>query len=159
MTCKTYADIQVVDIPQILPKIHIYENITDFTKIIPSGFSKSGKMSKNYWYKDKKRVKYDNGKKVNTYFQYIPVSFDIETYTKAIYDENGKIETAKAYMYVAQISINGNVIICRYWNDVIDVFNKISEIMKCGYRNGAIYACKILVHNLGYEFQFLRFLK
>lgn len=99
----------------------------------------------------------------------IPCSFDIETssfyrdtdgvaYTYEqslkLTDKNGKrlkLEKA-AVMYVWQFGINGFVILGRTWNEFINMMQTISETLELSGKKRLI----IYVHNLSYEFQFIR---
>ena len=75
----------------------------------------------------------------------VPASFDIET--SSYY----KMGVKRATMYVWSFCLNGSTIIGRTWEDWIEVLDFISE---------HLHTCKIsliiYVHNLGYEFQFMR---
>lgn len=77
----------------------------------------------------------------------IPCSFDIET--SSFYNDNKK----QSIMYIWQFGIDGYVIVGRTWNDFIYLINRINELLflDCEHR---ILIC--YVHNLSYEFQFLR---
>ena len=105
-----------------------------------------------------------NNKKIHYYN--LAASFDIETssfyrdtVTGETYDYNqmkhathgGKMEKL-ATMYVWQLGINGRVMIGRTWAEFVEV---------CGYIVDALHLDKnhrliIYVHNLAYEFQFIR---
>lgn len=97
-------------------------------------------------------------------FYNIPVSFDIET-SSFYRDTNGetytyeqvqKLDNPKlekvSIMYIWQLGINGCVIIGRTWNEFIDVINTISTTLELNKNKRVI----IFVHNLSFEFQFLR---
>ena len=75
----------------------------------------------------------------------IPASFDIET--TSYYSWGKKMAT----MYLWSLNINGSTILGRTWKEFIDVIQLVSEVFKTK-------KCKLLiyVHNLGYEFQFMR---
>lgn len=104
-----------------------------------------------------------------SYFFDIPVSFDIET-TSFYKDENKnqydyaqvreireKTEKVVKFeklniMYIWQLGINGNIIIGRTWQEFKTVIDYISKHLELdGKRRLLIY-----VHNLSYEFQFIR---
>ena len=70
-------------------------------------------------------------------------TFDIETsrYKKCT-------DEYESFMYIAQICIDNNVIFCRKWNEVLYVFE---EIINALGSNLVVY-----VHNLAYEFQFMK---
>lgn len=76
----------------------------------------------------------------------IPASFDIETYST--YKKGRKFAT----MYVWQFGLNGSVIIGRTWNDFLELLDLIRAHIDVNLRQRLI----IYVHNLGYEFQFMR---
>lgn len=76
----------------------------------------------------------------------IPASFDIET--SSFYQNNEK----KAVMYIWQFGINGAVFFGRTWQEFINLINNISEFLKLNDKKRLI----VYVHNLGYEFQFMR---
>lgn len=97
-------------------------------------------------------------------FYNIPVSFDIETssfyrdtngetytYEQVQKLDNPKIEKT-AIMYIWMLDMNGYVIIGRTWDEFIDVLQTISETLSLEKKKRLI----IYVHNLSYEFQFLR---
>lgn len=83
-----------------------------------------------------KRIEYYN----------VPCSFDIET--SSFYDNNEK----RSIMYIWQFAIFDNVIIGRTWSDFFNLIERISSI----YRLNACKRIVIYVHNLSYEFQFIR---
>ncbi len=75
----------------------------------------------------------------------IPVSFDIET--SSYYKMGEKCAT----MYLWSMCFNGSSILGRTWKEFTDVIKLIVNIFQTK-------KCKLLifVHNLGYEFQFMR---
>lgn len=77
----------------------------------------------------------------------IPCSFDIET---SSFYENGE---KKAIMYTWQFGIDGYVILGRTWSELDILFSKINNILLLDVEH-RILIC--YVHNLSYEFQFLR---
>ena len=94
----------------------------------------------------------------------IPVAFDIETssfyrdlngdtytYEQVQKLDNPKIEKV-AIMYIWQLGINGAVITGRTWDEFITVINRISDRLELTKNKRLI----IYVHNLSYEFQFIR---
>lgn len=76
----------------------------------------------------------------------IACSFDIET-TSTYYNDD-KI----AFLYIWQCGINGVCFIGRNWDEFIHFYNNIVLVFNC--RNDLRMI--IYVHNLGYEFQFMR---
>ena len=58
----------------------------------------------------------------------------------------------RACMYVWQLGINGNVIIGREWSELLYVFDVITKKLKLSPDK----RLRIYVHNLSFEFQFLR---
>lgn len=106
--------------------------------------------------------------KSNGYYN-IPCAFDIETtsfyrdmdgraYTyeqvQRMQDGNGrkaKLEKA-AIMYVWQFGINGYTIMGRTWGEFVTMMQTISEVLGLNDKLRLI----VYVHNLSYEFQFLR---
>ena len=85
--------------------------------------------------KNTKRIEYYN----------ISSSFDIET--TSFYEGEEK----RAIMYEWTFGINGLVIIGRYWNEFIDLCNRISMIMGLNEKKKLI----VYIHNLSFEFQFI----
>ena len=95
----------------------------------------------------------------------VPCSFDIETtsfyrdgtdtydYERmlSVTKGNEKMEKA-AIMYVWQFGINGYVIMGRTWNEFITMCNRISDVLGLN----ATHRLIVYVHNLSYEFQFIR---
>ena len=82
----------------------------------------------------------------------IPASFDIETSSFiAGYDEHGE-EIKAATMYIWQLGLNGTVIYGRTWDEFLDILCKLVDYLELSKKRHII----IYVHNLGYEFQFIR---
>lgn len=77
----------------------------------------------------------------------IPASFDIETSSFYV-DE----ETKAATMYIWQLGINGTIIYGRTWNEFKETIDEITKYFDLHSKRRMI----IYVHNLGYEFQFMR---
>ena len=77
----------------------------------------------------------------------IPCSFDIET--TSFYDGLAK----KAIMYIWTCNINGTTFYGRTWQQFIDLIRIASEVFECNKFNRRLI---IYVHNLEYEFQFMR---
>lgn len=85
-------------------------------------------------------------KKGKIYYYNIPCAFDIET--TSFYDNNEKV----GLMYVWQFGICGYVFIGRYWKEFITLLNEIKQELDINYDNRLC----IYVHNLAFEFQFIR---
>lgn len=82
----------------------------------------------------------------------IPASFDIETTSFiAGNDEDGQPIKA-ATMYIWQLGLNGTVIYGRTWAEFLDVMDTLVNYLELGDKRRLV----IYVHNLGYEFQFMR---
>ena len=83
------------------------------------------------------------------YIEYynIPCSFDIET--TSFIDEFGN---KAATMYVWQLGLNGCVIVGRTWEEYIQVINRLAYNLSLWSKRRII----LYVHNLSYEFQFIR---
>ena len=95
-------------------------------------------LDPNYKFvKSNKKIEYLN----------IPCAFDIESTSITDEDEN-KI----AFMYAFTLNINGKHILGRTWEQFELFLNKISEFYSLNDKRRII----IYVHNLSYEFQFLR---
>ena len=90
----------------------------------------------DYFIKSNKKILYCN----------IPFSFDIET--SSFYKGDDK----QACMYIWVMGINGKCIIGRTWKEFVDVLHKISFHFKLNVDKRVL----IYVHNLAYEFQFIR---
>lgn len=79
------------------------------------------------------------------YYWNIPVCFDIET---SSYYEMG---VKRCTMYCWSLNINGSTIFGRTWNDFIKILEHVSQLMRTDSTALIIY-----VHNLPYEFQWMR---
>ena len=77
----------------------------------------------------------------------IPCSFDIET--SSFYEGLAK----KAIMYIWTLNINGTTFIGRTWKQFIDTIDVISDTFELNKFNRRLL---IYIHNLEYEFQFMR---
>ena len=85
-------------------------------------------------------------KKGKVYYYNIPCAFDIES--TSFYDNNEKV----GLMYVWQFGINGRVFIGRIWDEFIQLLDKLRRAFDINVDNRLI----IYVHNLSFEFQFIR---
>lgn len=102
-------------------------------------------------YKDFLRIalnEIDTVKKGKITYINIPCSFDIET--TSFFRLNGKEKVA--IMYEWTLGINGLCLIGRTWEEFINVIDEIVEMLElCD-----TYRLLLYVHNLSYEFQFMR---
>lgn len=80
------------------------------------------------------------------WFYSIPCAFDIETTSTIINDEKC------SFMYIWMLGINGYCILGRTWEDFHWCINKLSEYLGLGDN----VFLPIYVHNLSYEFQFIK---
>lgn len=85
-----------------------------------------------------------NNKKI-TYYD-IPCAFDIET--SSFYDNGEKV----AIMYEWTFALFGYIVVGRTWDEFIHLCREISEILQLNYDKRLV----VYVHNLSYEFQFMR---
>ena len=76
----------------------------------------------------------------------IPCAFDIET--SSFYDHGNKAAT----MYIWMLGVNGKVMIGRSWSDWCNVMHQISNSLGLS----PALRLPIYIHNLAYEFQFIR---
>ena len=84
----------------------------------------------------------------NKIFYYnCPASFDIET--SSFYNEDGE---KRACMYIWQMGFNGTVIYGRTWEEWFKCLDQLVDYLALNETRRLI----IYVHNLGYEFQFIR---
>jgi len=79
------------------------------------------------------------------YYWNIPASFDIET------SSYKKLGVKYATMYMWALCINGSTLMGRTWNDFLKTIHYVNESMHTDKTRLIIY-----VHNLAYEFQFMR---
>lgn len=85
------------------------------------------------------------------YFNF-PSSFDIET-TSFIAGNTEDGEPIKcATMYIWQLGFNGTVVYGRTWKEFLDTLRVLVDYLELSSKRRLI----IYVHNLGYEFQFMR---
>ena len=85
-------------------------------------------------------------KKGKVCYYNIPCAFDIES--TSFYDNNEKV----GLMYVWQFGINGRVFIGRIWDEFIQLLDKL----RCAFDINVDNRLIIYVHNLSFEFQFMR---
>ena len=79
-------------------------------------------------------------------FYNCPCSFDIETYS--FYKDGEKA----CIMYAWMLSINGLCMLGRTWKEFAIVFDQLVELLGLNVKKRLL----IYVHNLGYEFQFIK---
>lgn len=87
-------------------------------------------------------------KKRGYYVYNIPCSFDIET--SSFYNEKNE---KQVIMYIWQFGINGYCIIGRTWKKFIELLQAIQNKLELECEQLVLYC---YVHNLSYEFQFMR---
>lgn len=95
---------------------------------------------------NKARKQFEIVRKKNICWYNIPAAFDIET--SSFYDRDEK----RAIMYEWTFGICGYVVIGRTWEQFLKMIKYIIKRMKINPERRLI----IYVHNLGYEFQFIR---
>lgn len=86
----------------------------------------------------------------NLYYSNIPQAFDIET--SSFYDEGEKVGT----MYLWSFAIRDVPIYGRTWKEFQDLISWINDILEQDAEDMVENRCIIFVHNLAYEFQFMR---
>lgn len=96
----------------------------------------------------KKPIKNNKGE---SYYN-IPLSFDIETTSISQFSKLNNITEKSAFMYVWQLSIDNKYIIGRTWEEFENVYNAIVEYFNTNEKRRIV----IYVHNLSFEFQFMR---
>lgn len=97
------------------------------------------------------RLEFSYGYKKNVQYLDIPISFDIET-SSCKSTNSRKEETKFALMYEWNLCIAGIFIMGRTWEEFIFMLDKIREVLGLNQLRRII----IYVHNLGFEFQFMR---
>lgn len=100
---------------------------------------------------DTKAFKCNNKRKCAEYCQTFSV-FDIETTTISKGRAPDWEESPWAFMYHWQMSVGGYVVCGRYWKEWLEFFRNLEKVLEfTPDRQFVVY-----VHNLGYEFQFIR---
>ncbi len=92
------------------------------------------------------RVDYPVQKHKKKLYYNIPCAFDIET--SSVYVDGEK----QAFMYIWQLAIDDNIIIGRTWPEFVQVLESVSNKLGLNADKQLI----VYVHNLAYEFQFMR---
>lgn len=90
--------------------------------------------------KDNKNIEYYN----------IPASFDIEV--TSFYQGEKKPENKRAIMYIWQFGIYNSVTTGRTWDELIRFLSMVRKVLSLGEKRRLV----VYVHNLPYEFQFIR---
>jgi hypothetical protein len=132
----------------ILEKNHIF-NVNDIDFILNNAVNENDLVTNN------KGIKYYN----------IPCSFDIETSSfyrdldGKTYDYNQRLKMPKnakleklSIMYIWQFGINGFCIVGRTWKEFLTLIKRIEKHLELNENKRLI----IWVHNLSFEFQFIR---
>lgn len=114
---------------------HMYYKSTDIVEFCKTKHAEMNAMLKRY-------------KKNGVYIRYynIPVSFDIET---TAFEKNGK---EYSYCYLWQFNIDGVVFIGRSLREFLNFIQKLNNGLRLCERKRLI----VFVHNLAYEFQFMK---
>lgn len=92
------------------------------------------------------KVEYKDKKRIHVKYINVPMSFDIETSSFYIGDE--KFNT----MYIWQFGINGHVCYGRTWEQFTTFMKELKIRLGLGFKKRAV----IYVHNLAYEFQYIK---
>lgn len=100
---------------------------------------------------DTKSFKCNNKRKCAEYCQTFGV-YDIETTTISKGRAPDWVISPWAFMYHWQMSVGGYVVIGRYWSEWLSFFDKLENVLHFNRDRQLV----IYVHNLGYEFQFMR---
>lgn len=87
----------------------------------------------------------------NDYLTNVASVFDIEA-SSFYYNNEIKPENKRCCMYAWVFGINGKCIRGRTWQEFITVIDKIKDYYKCDLKNRFV----IYVHNLSYEFQWIK---
>lgn len=80
----------------------------------------------------------------------IPAAFDIEV--SSFYERNGGSEDKRAIMYIWQFGINNLVTYGREWWELKKLLHFVSKVLRLDSNRRLL----VYVHNLPYEFQFIR---
>lgn len=92
------------------------------------------------------KVEYQNRKRTIIKYVNVPASFDIEVSSFRVSD------VKLSCMYIWQFGINGYVYYARTWEDFIKCMHELITYFELGQNRRFV----IYVHNLAYEFQFIR---
>lgn len=140
----TYNELTPHDVPPVQYTDVDIDNIDlhYYTKLAPKQLMKSGPTNGN-------KYRAAENHRGSVYENKIPMSFDIETTGVTTRGDDGKIITAHAYMYKWQYGLGDTIIHGRSYTQLLELFNAMAE------NNQRPLICRILVANLGYEFQFI----
>lgn len=135
-----------------------YNDLDDFTEV--ETFNEveifewlKDNLQDSYYFDPSLCFKWDEKKK--RYFLNIPVSFDIETTSiKEIIDYKKELPIHEkfSFMYIWQMSIGGHPVYGRTWESWERFLSSLVDVMCVDEE----YIIPIYVHNLSYEFQFIR---
>lgn len=123
------------DFRQNIESDRIYD-ISEYQEFIRNSFSDIKKIGSN------KKIFYYN----------MPNSFDIEVTSFTEYNSESNQLEKRASMYEWTLGLNGNVIIGRNWFEFFNLYDAIVERIMPDLNHRII----IYIHNLSYEFQFIR---
>lgn len=83
----------------------------------------------------------------------MPNAYDIETTSITEFSKlNNEIIDKRAIQYVWQVSLNGKYVMGRTWDEFITFYNELVEYYQTNENKRLI----VYVHNLSFEFQFMR---
>lgn len=97
--------------------------------------------------KDAKRAYAKHDENGSTYYYNLECSFDIESTSMMVQDE----KVAFMYIWMFELGDGSEVIYGRTWQEALELFNKVSKMMKLDEQH--ILICYI--HNMSFEFQFM----
>lgn len=141
----TYNEISPHDVRAVQYRdVNIEEiDLSFYTKIGPKMLMKSDRVNGN-------KYRAAENLKGAVYENKFPMSFDIETTGRTETDpKTGKTTICRAYMYKWQFGVNNTIIHGRTYTQLLQLFNAMAE------NNKRPLICRVLVANLGYEFQFI----
>lgn len=124
----------------------VFHRLNNYTKYNYKYSTKILDKIFGYLYKNNEVRMSKKDYKSNCKYYELVLSFDIET---SSFMEN---DTKSSLMYIWQIDIMGFTVYGRTWDEFIECINKISDILRTNLENRLL----IYVHNLSYEFQFMR---
>ena len=125
----------------------MYFNHLDFVNIEDCTSEDMADLFESWGIVDINDIEFVPDVKKKAYYANIPISFDIET-TSVTTDDGDK----SAFMYIWQMSFNGHAIYGRTWSS----WETLLAYMVDTFCIDDSYRFAIYVHNLAYEFQFIR---